>query len=86
MPQLSGTVGLAASQLGSWLNHNDAPRTRQAQQLHGQQGAAQPPANDQNIGLAGYRWGLSGVWLAHGCSLIFEIMSRTAQFLRRSLR
>ena len=79
MPKLRGAVGLAASQFRPGFNQHDAPGTRQAQQLHGQQGAAQATANNQHIGLADGRGCLSGLWLAHGIHSLLDLYSATGR-------
>ena len=69
VPQFSGTVSLAPPQFDPRFDQHDIPGTRQTQQLHGQQGAAQATANNQHIGLADGRRCLSALWLTHGYSL-----------------
>ena len=66
MPQLGGAVGLAPAQFGAGFHHRDAPGTRQAQQLHGQQGAAQATAHNQDISVADGRGYLCRVRFIHG--------------------
>ena len=47
--QLDCAIGFASPQLSTGFDYQDAPRARQAQQLHGQHCAAQATTDDQHV-------------------------------------